>query len=445
LFVLGVTLAGLAGAQSSDQQDQYQGPEILSRNQTDIGQRGGALLNFRPYADLSYVFDDGLTPVSVTSTNNLNTPGPASGINAGFGVIGSKRWHFDQLNLEYRGGYTYYTPATYFNGTSQYLGLDYTHIYSPHLSINLRENAGVTPYSYGDIASVQLKNTDLIGVPTNELFDNQTIFAQSGVDVTYQRTRRLSFSFGGDAYLIRRRSQALGGLTGGRGRADAAYRIAKTQTISASYSYAYYDYQKTFGNADTESYTLGYSTTWAKRWNFGLEAGVLRSRSLGIIQVPLDPAIAIIVGYGYTNIVVKPVNYSGTGEIKLSRRFEHSDLSFLASDGSNPGNGVYSLSKSQVATVNYSYVALKHTTFSFFGGYSALKSVAQQIGAYKSFNGGVGGTYKLSHATFLTFRYDYRHYSAGSSPTLNTQFLKTESRVSVGLAFSPGEKPLPIW
>lgn len=445
ILFLGLIAVGLAGAQTSGDSGQYQGPEILSRNKPDVGQRGGAPLSFRPYADVSYVFDAGLTPVSVNSTNTLNTAGDQNGVTAGFGLIGTKRWHFDQLSLEYRGNYTYYTPSAYFNGTSQYFGLDYTHIFNPRWVINLREHAGITPYSYGQTAYLSLSNTDLTGVPTNELFDNRTMFSQTSVDVTYQRTRRLSFSFGGDGYLIRRRSRALSGLNGGTGRVDAAYRVTRRQTVSASYGYAYYGYQRVFGNADAQNFALGYSAALTRGWSLALDAGAYRSRTLGVVRVPIDPAIALIVGYGYTNIVINPVTYAPMLEGRLSRKFERASLSFLGSQTTSPGNGVYLLSKSKNASVNYSYVALKNYTFSFFGGYSRLQSVAQQVGAYDSFNAGAGATYKLRSFAFLTFRYDYRHYTAQNSNTSGGQYVKNENRLSLGVAFSPGEKPLAIW
>lgn len=438
----------MAAAQTSDsnQEGEYQGPQILSRSAEDVGERGGAPISFRPYADVSYVYDNGLLADSVNSQGQLVSVGAQQGISAGFGLIGSRRWHFDQLSVDYHGNYTDYSPSGYFNGTSQFLGLSYIHVFSPRWTIALRETGGITPYSYGEAAYVPQASPSLnSGVPTNELFDNQTMFSQTGVDFTYQRTRRLSFRFGGDGFIVRRRSAALAGLSGGSGHFDAAYRLTKKQTVSATFTYAYYGYQKAFGNANTEALNFGYSVTLGRYWNLSLQGGAARANNLGLILVPLDPAIAAIVGPGYTTVVFNPTKYVPLGAISLSRGFEHASLAFLFSRTTTPGNGVYLLSTAQNANVSYSYVALKRLTFSFFGGYSDLNSLGQQISAYRSLNSGGGATYKLARVVFATLRYDYRHYNAGGLQGVSGQFQKDENRISIGLAFSPGEKPLPIW
>jgi hypothetical protein len=445
--ILALLTAGLSTAQTTDQgeQDEYQGPQILSRTASEAGERGGAPISFRPYGNVAYVYDSGLLADTVNSQGQLINPGAQQGIDAGFGVIGSRRWRFDQISLDYHGNYTHYSPDAFFNGTTQYLGLNYTHVFSPRWNITLRENGGVSPYSYGQLAYVPMITPGLNGVPTNELFDNRTIFSQSGVDFTYQRTRRLSFQFGGDGFLVRRRSTALAGLNGGDGHFDVAYRFSKKQTLTANFSYAYYGYQRAFGNANTETLNLGYAVTLGRYWNLSLQAGVARTNNLGLTQIPYDPAIAAIVGPGYTTVVINPTRYVPLGAVSPGRRFERASLTFLYSRAVSPGNGVYLLSLGQTANINYSYVALKALTFSFFGGYSDLDSLGQQISAYRSLNTGAGATYKLGRSVFATFRYDYRHYNAGGLQGVGGQFQKNENRLSLGLAFSPGEKPLPIW
>ncbi|HYK19001.1 MAG TPA: hypothetical protein VEV37_13310 [Bryobacteraceae bacterium] len=59
---------------------------------------------------------------------------------------------------------------------------------------------------------------------------------------------------------------------------------------------------------------------------------------------------------------------------------------------------------------------------------------------YTSVQAGGGITYRIASGFHLQLRYDYRHYG--------TQYLlyKIDSnRVSVGMAYSPGDAPLAIW
>jgi hypothetical protein len=108
--------------------------------------------------------------------------------------------------------------------------------------------------------------------------------------------------------------------------------------------------------------------------------------------------------------------------------------------GVSPGNGVYLTSRQTSATAGYSYTGYRRWTFALNSGYSELSSIGQTLGKYTNVQGGTGVTYKVGRETHIQFRYDYRHYT-----TQNTIYQKDSNRVSLGLAFSPGETPLAIW
>ena len=122
------------------------------------------------------------------------------------------------------------------------------------------------------------------------------------------------------------------------------------------------------------------------------------------------------------------------------RRFDRSSLTLDYSMGASPGNGVYLTSRQTAGTVGYSYTGVRRWTFALNSGYSELSSVGQTLGKYTNLQGGAGVTYKVGRETHIQFRYDYRHYT-----TQNNIYQKDSNRVSLGLAFSPGETPLAIW
>ena len=124
----------------------------------------------------------------------------------------------------------------------------------------------------------------------------------------------------------------------------------------------------------------------------------------------------------------------------MSRRFERSSLTLDADTGANPGNGVYLTSRQTSAGFNYSYTGIRRWTLGSTAYYSELSTLGQSLGKFKNYQGGVGATYKMANALHMEFRYDYRHYT-----TQNDFFKKNSDRISLGLAFSPGETPLPIW
>ncbi len=444
LALLALLTAAAAAAQ--DDEEEYQGPTILNRTAPGVGQRGGQVIDIRPYFDIAGVYDDGLIGVQYNSKGQLPIGG--EGVIAGFGVMGTKSWQHDSFSVDYRGTYTEFVPSSGFNGLSQYLGLNYKHIFSRRLQFNARENAGISPFSFGELAYVPLQNSDLFGVPTNQLFDVPVYFSQTGVDLIYNFTPRLSIDLGGDGFIISYGGAAsgiagVGGLTGvygGDGRANLAYRLTKKQTLSANYGYSYFSYSNLFGNVRFQSVALGYSIAFGKHWDLAVDAGGYRIQSLQLTQVPVDPAIANIVGSAYATVVSQPTQYAPLFQGSLTRTFSHSALSFNYAKTIMPGDGVYLASRAQNAGATYSYTGKRRFSSSVMAGYSDMTAIGQQIGAFRMEYAGFGATYKLYEAVYLEMRYDYRHFNTGL-----INYLTNENRISVGLAFSPGPTPLAVW
>ena len=443
LFAAGCILAQeqTPNDQTAQDPDQtYQGPSILSRDKGLIGERGGKLLDFRYYFDVTGIYDSGLVPFTTNAQGNLINVGGAYGVETGFGVIGSRRWKRDKLSIEYKGAYRQYSVSDVPQGLDQFLNLAYSRQVTRRLILDLKDTAGTVSLANGAFSYLPLSNTDLFAIPANELFDIRTNFVQSRVDLTWQQTARLSFGIGGEGFVVRRSSLALAGLDGYDARANVAYRLSSRQTVSGDYNYTYYDFQRAFGDSKLQSVSLGYSVGLSRKWDFSLRGGGIRIDSLGITQVAIDPAIAAIVGQNFADVTYKRVVYAPLGEARMMRRFDRSSLTLDYSMGASPGNGVYLTSRQTAGTVGYSYTGVRRWTFALNSGYSELSSVGQTLGKYTNLQGGTGVTYKVGRETHIQFRYDYRHYT-----TQNNIYQMDSNRVSLGLAFSPGETPLAIW
>jgi hypothetical protein len=416
-----------AGQQDPDQT--YQGPSILSRDPSPIGERGGKLLDFRYYVEVTGIYDSGLVP-----------GGAAYGVETGFGVIGSRRRKRDKLSLEYKGAYRQYSVSNIYQGLDQFLNLAYSRQLTRRFVLDLKDTAGTVSLANGEFSYLPLSNTDLFALPSNELFDIRTNFVQSRVDLTWQKTARLSFGVGGEGFVIRRSSLLLAGLNGYAARANVAYRLTARQTVSSDYSYIYYDFQRAFGNSKLQTLSLGYSAGLSREWDLSLRAGAIRMDSLGVTQVAIDPAVAAIVGQNFANVTLARVIYAPLEEARLIRRFERSSLTLSYSVGATPGNGIYLTSRQTAGTAGYSYTGYRRWTFALNSGYTELSAVGQTLGKYTNLQSGAGVTYKIGRETHVQFRYDYRHYT-----TQNTIYQKDSTRLSLGLAFSPGDRPLALW
>ena len=337
------------------------------------------------------------------------------------------------MSLEYKGKRRQYTNNTIFNGSDHFLNLQFSHTLRRHLVLDFKETAGSTTLANGSFAFLPLTNTDLFAVPANELFDSRTNYLQSRVDLLWQKTARLSFEIGGEGFLVRRAAFALAGLNGYSARADIAYRLTRRQTISATYKHTYFDFQRSFGDSQIQAVALAYSAALSRKWDFGVQFGGSHVNTLGLTQVTIDGRNLAIVSFSRALLV--PL-----AEAQMIRRFDRSDLTLGYSSGVTPGNGVYLTSRQTAGTAQYSYTGYHRFTTALNASYNQLSTLGQSLGKYTNLQGGGGVTYKLIRATHLELRYDYRHYT-----TQNSFFKKNSNRVSIGLAYSPGEKPLAIW
>ena len=447
--------AGIAAAQSQDVQPPttgdttYEGPSILSRDRSLIGERSGKLLDYRLFGEITGVYDSSLVPVATNSAGQLATASGSYGVEAGFGVTGTKSWRHDTFAIDYHGTYRHYTNNSFFDGIDQFVNLVYSHQFSRHVSIQLRQTAGTSSLGNGGLTYLPLQNTDLYSVPTNELFDNRTDYLQSRVDLKWQKSLRLSINIGGEGFLVRRRSLALASLNGYNGHADISYRLTKRQTIMVSVEHNQFDFLRQFGNANMTLFAGGYSVGLSRRWDFATRIGAMRVDATGLTIVNVDPAIAAIVGQNTAVVAFHRISYLPTVELQLIRRFERSSLTIAASQFVTPGNGVFLTSKQIAGTVGYSYTGIRKMTFAANAGYSRLESLGQALGNFNGEQSGVGSTYKIGRDLHIEARYDFRHYNVGSvattSGTTQNPYKQNSSRVSMGLAFAPGDRPLPIW
>ncbi len=153
--------------------------------------------------------------------------------------------------------------------------------------------------------------------------------------------------------------------------------------------------------------------------------------TLGLTVVPLDPAIVALTGESDAIVTFSNVVYLPVGEVRLTRRFKSASLTFDYSNGVTPGNGLYLTSRQTSGAVAYSYLVARSLVVRAQAGYSQLSALGQALGKYANLQGGIQVFYKLTGATSLDVRYDYRHY--------------TYRRCILGDGFQPREPGRRIW
>jgi len=319
------------------------------------------------------------------------------------------------------------------------LSLILTHRPSKRWIFTLRNQAGTYSQNYF-LTSLGFLSPSYLQLPQNDIYDNRVIFLSTSADVTYRMTARLSFNFGGEGDLIRRRSTALYGVTSATARADMQYRIRRHTTLGADYRFMRFDFTQGFGNSNIHSVGLTYATQFTRHLELSARIGGARVESLSLAVVPIDPAIAALIGQSFGIQTAHRVNYIPDVTARLTESFRRSQFYLDYSNSVTPGNGVYLTSRVQSAGAGYHYTGIRYWNFGVDGSYNRMSALVQTLGNFATYGGGVGVTRELRKGFHVVMRMDVRHYAVAGN-----YFIHNEYRAMLGFTFSPGDVPLALW
>lgn len=417
----------------------YLGPGIMSNGAANIGDRSGAAVDLRFFADVTGVYDTGLAPFQVNSKGELVTVSGLYGEQVDGGLYGTHTWRDSVLGIDLSGNYFHYDNASSYDGSTVNLMLGYTWQKSRHVVFDFRQVGGTTtfPYGFGYISPV----TVLANEPTSLLFNNRMYYIQSSADMTYIQSSRLSYTIGGDGFWIRREASGLAGTDGWTARGSIRYRLSKTRTLGITYSHLFFDFPPSFGQSSSDMMQGYFATSLGKRWTLNIGGGAFRSNVIGIQEVSINPVIAALLGTSVGYQAFNRTDIFPTGQVNMSARLKNSSLSFGYSETVVPGNGVYLTSRQDSGFGSFSYTGIHKWNLGLSGGYYKLETIGQGIQPYSGFSGGGGFTYGLSRAFHIVGRYDYRRQEIAYA----NGYRNNSYRVTLGLAFSPGDVPLSLW
>jgi hypothetical protein len=438
LGVLVCILASTAAAQQSS----YLGPGVLSRGAGDIGNRGGQQVDLRFFADVTGVYDNGLQPFAVGPNGTLPEVKGLYGVEASLGAYGTHTWKRALLGLDYKGDFYHYPSGSFYDGSTHNLTLGYTFQKSRRLAFDFRQLAGTSSRAYGGPGFYGSNATpyDVVNQPTTLLFDSRTYYLQSTMDVNFITSARTTYTVGGDGYTVKRQAGGLIGVNGYDLHGRIQHRLSKTRTVGVTYEHSHYDFPPAFGEADINNYQGFFSDKLGRRWTFSVSAGVFQADVVGIQQVALNPVIAALLGQTTASQAFSRSTFYPSGTASLSGNFKTSTIGFSYARTVTPGNGVYLTSRQESGTLSYGYTGIRKWNFGLSGSYNKLTSVGQGIQPYSLFNGGAGFTYGINKAFHVIGRYDARHQAIDLAG-----YRRTSYRATLGLAFSPGDKPLSLW
>ncbi len=399
-------------------------------------------IDFRPFATVSGVYDSGLNGVSVDANGTLINDA-SLGVAITYGVSGLHSWKHTKIGLDYAGGFSHYAKSFYDGVTSQNLQLSLTHQLSRHAALSLNNTAAI--YGSNRTApslpqTVEFDPTTTY-VPTNDFFDNRTISLSSQGSLSVQKSTRVSLSAGGDGFLVRRRSSALYGVTGVGAHGDIQYRTSRRSTVGVMYSYMHYSFTGIYSSTDSHTVGATYSRVLSRSTQLSATGGISKYENVFVQTVPIDPAIAALIGISSAERVSYQSNIIPNIAFRLSTVVPRGTVFLYASHGLNPGNGLFLTSTATSAGTGYNYTGLRHWAISTGASYNRSLSVGNVLGEYSSYSANLSVSRQVARATHAVLSFNARKYDSGDFKNYN----KWAYGVRLGLSFSPGDIPLRLW
>jgi hypothetical protein len=420
---------------------QYAGPAILSRGDAPAAM-ASPQIDFRPFVELAGVYDTGLSGVEVNAQGQLGNEA-SEGLELTAGISGVHSWRHTKIGLNYRGAIRRYAHDTAYDSTDQYLLLGIVQQLSRHAVLTLNENVGLYSRNYGlpGLPETVPFDPSTTYAPTTDFFDNRTTYLSTQANLIFQKTARLSFSMGGDGFLVRQKSTALYGVTGASAHADVQYRLTRRSTIGANYMFTHYDYIGVLSSADMHGVSGVYSARLSRWLEFSGSAGFYRTETRFIQNVPIDPAIAALIGTPEGTVLLDRINHLVGGSGRLSRTFSKGVAYISGGRAVTPGNGLFLTSISNTVMAGYSYTGLRRWSLGVSAGYNRSTSISNVIGTYGSTSGTLSASRQIVRNVHGVLSFSARKYSSVDFSLYNRLIYD----VRVGVGYSPGDVPLRIW
>ena len=400
---------------------------------------------FRPYVGVTGIFASGLTGTTVKPDGTLGNSN-SYGVEANFGLTGSKLREKDSLSIDYHASVFRYTPADTSGGTNQFLSLNYQRQLAKHLSLRLDETAGVYANSFGiasTAATTDLSpgNTITPVTPLTQALDDRTIYLSTSSDVIYKRSARLSFDFGGTGFVVKRKLGTLYGVIGAEARTDAEYRVTRRANLGVYYSYSHYEYNHAFGGSNINTAGASFSYGLTRRTELRLRAGASHVQTAGLVQFNLDPLVAALLGQTFGLVAIDRTNIVPDASVQIVRRFRSGSAGAEILVGVSPGNGLYLTSKRILYNGHLDYTGFRHYALSLGATREQLGSLGVTLANYDAYGLNLGATRDLRYNLRSNFRIEYRKYNYANA----NADVRNPYKVSLGVAWSPGDRPLTAW
>ena len=419
---------------------EYNGPAVLSRSYSVSRPLIPRQVKWAESVGVALSYSSGALE-TVNANGTLSSP-VLLGTMVNWSISGRHYFRHDQIGVNYTGNYSQYAAGpTGYNGTNNTLAVDYTHFLGRRVSLNvtgvgliLSQNFALDNATVGPDTTVA--NINLASSPNIQITDYGVKQFSTQIDVTWQKSSRLSFDGGVSYFAVVRDGPGLLGMTGEQGRGDMNYRLTRQMTVGAYYSYSYYLFPTGFGTTDTNTVGGIFSYAFTSTMQVRLRGGVSYVNSREFQRVTIAPEIAVLLGQGsglvdaYTKIATSDISAQFVKDFRGGKT-----ASVAYAHGISPGNEYFQASQQQSMSATFGMRLFRRYTLQAGVGRDTLTAVGVPLavlGSYASEYGRISLARTLPRGVSLNFGAEFRHYLVSDSAILENQL-----RLTSGLTWGP--------
>ncbi|MGD1070085.1 MAG: outer membrane beta-barrel protein [Bryobacteraceae bacterium] len=422
----------------------YNGPAVLSRSYTLSRPMTPQEIKWSWNVGFNAIYSDGLIGGQANANGTVANQ-YSFGQSATWGFHGRHFWKHDQIGVNYSGSYHHYDGFNGYSGQNENLNADFAHEFSRHFSLHLIESGLILSQSYSlenplGNAEVSIANINLAASPAVQILGTGIRQTNTSANLTWQKSARLSFSYGGGFFIVEQTGAGLTGVTGYQAQSDINYRLTRKMTVGAYYSFSDYVYAQHVDVSEANTFGGIFSYALSRTMQFRSRAGVTRSETNGLSVVPIDPTIAALIGESSTIIESGRVSQFSDISAQLAKDFGRSRTANVSyAHGLAPGNGLILSSVQQTISAACSMRLFREYTASITLGQSSVSSTTQTIGKYTSeyVTLALARSYRHGMSTNLTV--SYRRFTLVGGPSV------PQSQIYISSGFSWGPPAGRLW
>ena len=147
-------------------------------------------------------------------------------------------------------------------------------------------------------------------------------------------------------------------------------------TIGAAYMYDRFRFTRIFGGTDVHMFVATFGRALSRRAEISGYAGAGRMESKFIQTVPVDPAIAALLGIGSATQVAHSIQYVPTVTGRFSLTFSKGVAYVSGGHSITPGNGLFLTSTATKLLAGYTYTGVRRWSFNMEGGYMRSNAIS---------------------------------------------------------------------